>query len=316
MPYLYRTEVAPLHRSFPSLLLAGVVILLPLVGGAQAASPAVNLWSPQIGIVFPTNGAGRPTNVAASTEANVSIWPLNQVRCGQAPNPAEDLFVAKNTDPVEPVTVAPRIVQRTVGGVSFPTEEYDNVPADLAVDPTAKYTFVTYQDGSPTSNIWVHAADPRTYYPHPVVPTGYVQGTPAALDTRIQVVFPHDERGNFAPPRTATRVNIAVDIFAHGTLLSLPTTADYNVYLWWAQNNDPAYLAPGVGLKTTYTSDGHVYPRWVFNDFPVNPGGVYHFYAITGALGQPGASYPSIWTHAADARTLLPSPHLPPTCAP
>lgn len=275
-----------MHRSFPSLLLAGVVILVPLVGGAQAASPAVNLWSPQIGIVFPINGAGRPTNVAGSTDANVSIWPLNRVRCGQAPNPAEGLFVAKNTDPEEPVAVAPRIVQRTVGGVSFPTEEYDNVPADLAVDPTAKYTFVTYQGGSPTSNIWVHAADPRTCYPHPVVLTGYVQGTPAALDTRIQIAFPHDERGNFAPPSTATRVNIAVDVFAHGTTLSVPPSAVYDVALLWARGNGPLYNSPGYIPETIYTLGGRAYPRWVINDFPVVPGQTYYFLAMIGPLGK------------------------------
>lgn len=62
--------------------------------------------------------------------------------------------------------------------------------------------------------------------------------------------------------------------------------------------------------------NGQTYPRWVVTDFPVRPDQQCHFLVMIGALGQPGASDPTIWTHAADARTILPRPQVPPAYTP
>jgi hypothetical protein len=70
--------------------------------------------------------------------------------------------------------------------------------------------------------------------------------------------------------------------------------------------------------ETTYTINGQQYPRWVFNDVPVQPGQQYHFMAmLTGIQGGvvDGRQFPTIWTHAADARTYLPTPQPPPACS-
>lgn len=39
---------------------------------------------------------------------------------------------------------------------------------------------------------------------------------------RISIVWPHDGRGNYAPVERAPLVNLAVDLFAHGTSRSVP----------------------------------------------------------------------------------------------
>lgn len=299
------------HRLLLGVVLAALLVVRPGITHGAAAS---TLWNPRIAIVWPHDAQGNQTAVASSSFVNVSIWPTNQVSCAQGPNPPVDLFVAKNNEPVHSVGIAPQIIQRSVNGASFPSAEFNNVPANLAVDPTAKYRFVTYSGGQPQGNIWVHAADPRTFFPQQLVPTGYSEPSPNELDTRIQVVWPHDEQGNFAPVDRATRVNIAVDVFAHGTTHSLPPDTLYNLKLLWAQGNGPLAQAPGVAQKMTYTVNGKTFPRWVVNNFPVQPGQQYHFLFLIGALGQPGASFPTIWTHAADARTILPQPEPPPSC--
>ena len=301
------------RRLLPIVIFASLLLGVTAVEQVAAAD---TLWIPRIAIVWPHDSPGNQTAVAGSSFVNVSVWPPDQVNCRQGPNPPVDLFVAKNNDPASSVGIAPQVLQRSVTGVSFPSLEFDNVPANLAADPTTKYTFVSFLDGNPTNNVWVHAADPRTYLPHPLAPTGYSQPSPKELDTRIQIVWPHDEQGNLASVDRATRVNIAIDVFAHGTTLSVPPDSNYTVRLWWNQGNDNLALGPGYLPKTSYTVNGQTYPRWVVNDFPVRPDQQYHFLAMIGSLGQPGASYPAIWTHGADARTYFPSPQVPPSCSP
>ena len=204
-----------------------------------------------------------------------------------------------------------QVIERTVGGVTFPSVEFNNIPADLAAEPGAKYRFVL-MDGS---NVWVHAADPRTIFPQQVVPAGYSEPQPQAIDARIQVVWPHDAQGRLCPVAEAPLVNIAVDLFAHGTLNSVPL--DYEpeyLRLQVAQGNDPLVLQRDlVPQKITYTANGHTFPRWVFNNVPVEPGRQYHFapYVVRPQnKGFPSWTF-TIWTHAADARTLLPNPEPP-----
>lgn len=298
-------------------LLASLLVLSPLLlqHVPAAAAAGQTLWVPKVSIVWPHDARGNQATVVDAQAVNVSVWPTNQVGCGQSPNPPVDLFLARNNEPVGSVGVTPQVVQRSAGGVSFPSAEFNDVPANLSADPTAKYRFVAYLNGTPTGNIWTHAADPRTFFPQQLVPTGYSEPHPKEIDTRIQIVFPHDERGNFAPVERATKVNIAADVLAHGTTLSVPPDASYNLRLLWAQGNGPLAQGPGAVPKTTYTVGGRTYPRWVLNDFPVRPDQQYHFLLVVGALGQPGASYPTVWTHGADPRTFLPNPEPPPPCA-
>jgi len=281
------------------------------VGHAPAQEP-LQLWQgPRISIVWPHDGQGHPTPVAKSRMVNVSVWPQNQVACCQDPGFA--LLVAKDNEPAEVVQSYGRVqvIERTVGGVTFPSAEFNNILADLAAEPGARYRFVL-MDGS---NVWVHAADPRTVFPQQVVPAGYSEPQPQELDARIQVVWPHDAQGRLRPVAEAPLVNIAVDLFAHGTLNSVPL--DYEpeyLRLQGAQGNDALALQRDLfPEKTTYTANGQAFPRWVFNNVPVEPGRQYHFapYVVRpNNKGLPSWTF-TIWTHAADARTLLPNPEPP-----
>lgn len=308
-------------------LLAAAVALLTTVSPAVAQEPGgIHVWQPRISIVWPHDGQGNPTSAEASRAVNISVWPQNQVGCDENPLARAggtvrefSLWMAKNNEPTREVEIPGQLSFRGVRGVRFPTVEYNDVPAALIANPQDQYRFTLGLVPGGASGIWVHAADGRTAKPEPVVPIGHAE--PAAgggYDAYIQIVWPHDAQGRLAPVERATLVNIAVDIFSHGTRLSVPP------------NFEPDGLSLGVytddgrvqvgdhpqGLqseKTTYTVDGQTYPRWVFNDVPVEPGERYHFMALVyhGKIQWP---YTTIWTHAADARTILPEPQAPQPC--
>jgi hypothetical protein len=161
-----------------------------------------------------------------------------------------------------------------------------------------------------------------TYLPYPVIPAEISQNAaPTSVDTRIQIAYPHDKSGNFAGLETATLVNVAVDIFEHGTLNSVPLT--YNagpILLYIAEANYPIALARAetgsvatvamANLEPYTAANGTKYPRWVFNNVMVEPGKQYHYMVRV----QGVETFPSIWTHATDVRTYLPNPPVPPAC--
>jgi hypothetical protein len=200
----------------------------------------------------------------------------------------------------------------------------------LLADPTSKYQLVLYAPVAGdkqgfSGNVWVHGADPRTFNPNPIVPSGFSsKPLPSqGLDTRIQVVWPHDNQGNFASVDRATKLNIAVEVFEHGTTKAIPPGPDgkfqFTVALWVAQGNDALQPANYTSVTPlTYTVASQIFTRWTFNDVPVDPANQYHF--LSGATlvkGSPNVyPYTSIWTHAADPRTFLPRPQVPPPCLP
>lgn len=320
-----------------SLLIAGLVVsLAPFMRGNQVASADDyrRPWMPHIAIVWPHDGQGNPTNVAESRAVNVAVWPQTNVpvECEgppTEPTQAPVLLMAVNNEPAVRVAVTPKLVLRTANGVTFPSLEYNDVPADLAANPASKLRFVTGA-GTYLGNAWVHAVDARTFSPNQVIPTGYTGPDPKELDIRIQVVWPHDGKGQVAPVDKATFVNIAVDIFEHGTTKSVPPDYELtsqavpgkvdHLLLHVAKDNDPMLIpspqiAPTASLpeRVTYTVNGQTFPRWVFNDIPVEPGRQYHFTARPSG-SRIADAHPSIWTHASDARTYLPAPELPPSC--
>jgi hypothetical protein len=305
-----------IKRSLFTFLLS-TLALLTLVRSASAwpAADYSNYWVPGvISIVWPHDGQGNPTAVAQSRAVNVSVWPNDARFCDQPPTNEMVLWCGKDNEPLELVKSYDAMILRNADGYKFPTLEYNNVPANLAADPTAKYRFVVNRG----SNVWVHAADPRTFYPHPVVPTGYSDSHPEELDTRIQIVWPHDSRGNFTSVERATHVNIAVDIFEHGTLKSVQPDLPYGpIALEVAEGNGELQMyppptkhsyAPLKPEQISYTVNEQDFPRWVFNNVTVKPGTQYHFMVV--ALGA-NRTYPTIWTHAADARTIFPNPQPP-----
>jgi hypothetical protein len=295
----------------PTSSVAGVSISAPAGGLGPGATTggSVNPWDPRVAIVFPVFPPGQGGDIIHSTSLNVSVWPINKVLCTALPGPEVDLYVAKNND-AGTMAQAGTLMPRKQGGVSFPSLEFNDVRASLAADPKAKFSLVAMANGQPVSNVWVHGGPtPPTYTP--LTPTGYGSPNPVALDARIQVVFPHDELGKPAPATSATRVNIAVDLFEHGTALSVPPSATYTPRLWWAEGNAQLQPAlPGVD-KTTYTVKGQGYPRWVFHNVPVQPGQTYHFLATLDSV----PTFPSIWTHG-PLGAPIPPPKPPAGCIP
>lgn len=306
-------------------------------------------WEPRISIVWPHNSQGQQTGVLQATAVNAGVWPANSVQCTEPVTMT--LLATKDTEPAETVGNG-EAMTHTIGGITFRSQDYNDIPVDLQANPGTNYHFFTkwwgtqwyrYAGSNPTpyippeiagsvapSNVWVHAADPRTILPQPVRPDGITQHKPQHVDTRIQIVWPHDNQGAYAPVETATAINLAVDIFEHGSHTSVP--ADFisispqtgtveGPVLYIAEGNTPLHAAtaydPNMGgnvfikpVLTSYTLNGITYPRWVFNDIPVQPGGMYHFLVLVYGV----ENSPSVWTHAKDARTNLPAPVVPPAC--
>jgi hypothetical protein len=300
---------------------AALVAMITVIGRAEAAPQAASNWQgPRIAIVWPHNGAGVFTSVATSRAVNVSVWPSNAIHCAD-PDPSQGitLWRASNNEPAAPLDIPhPQHFYRTMNNVNFVSLEFNDIPADIASNPANRYYFLL---GGFQGNVWVDATDARTYLPYPVAPTGFSQNVaPASVDTRIQIAYPHDRNGTFAGLEQATLVNVAVDIFEHGTLNSVPLT--YNagpILLYIAEANYPIALARAEsGSVATvamanlepYTLNGTKYPRWVFNNVIVEPGKQYHYLVRV----QGVETFPTIWTHALDVRTYLPNPPLPPAC--
>ncbi|HOG46900.1 MAG TPA: hypothetical protein PLJ35_20070 [Anaerolineae bacterium] len=292
-------------------------------GAAQAQSGAESewLWDPFIAIVYPEGG---PSNLAQSTKVNISVWPGYGGPCDQRPV-SFDLFVAKDNEPMQPVATSEQgeFMLRRDGDHWFPSIEFNNVPADLRSSPRSQYRFLADR------HFWVHAADARTYYPDPVVPTGYAEGTPQSLDVRIQVVWPHDGQGHPVPVERARYVNVAVELFEHDTLKALRSFPADQILLFGALGTEGMIPMIQLAWKSlevvnpaqvvTYEANGTSYPRYVFNNIAVEPGQPYHFtvrlFGPEPARRLEGGSmlrfYSNIWTHAADARTYLPNPQPP-----
>ncbi|HHX42670.1 MAG TPA: hypothetical protein GX714_01605 [Chloroflexi bacterium] len=291
-----------------------------------AASQQTMTWQPQIAIVWPHDGQGAATSVEESRAINVSVWPADQVRCSTEAR--FQLMVARQNGIARVAAVAGEPVTRSVGAVTFPALEYNDIEANLAGDRTVQYRLLTYGAVEPTrqdfaGNVWIHAADPRTILPGPVLPLGLAHSPRPAggYDARIQVVWPHDGKGNHTPVEEATYVNVAVDVFAHDTFDAVipDATGSYPFRLTLLKADGNGALEPVLRTAEviTQTANAIDYARWVFNDVPVNPAHATHFVVSLLPVGERAASpYTTVWTHASDARTILPNPPVPPSCVP
>jgi hypothetical protein len=226
------------------------------------------------------------------------------------------LYVAKNNDVATKVASRGTMALHPLDAGTFPSLDFPDLPADLADDPTAQYRFTTW-----AGNVRVYALDSRTFLPNPVVPMGYAAVQSGdLLDSRIQIVWPHDEGGNYAPVETAPFVNVAVDLFAHGTLRSVAPDFqpyhDFGPILSVAEGDGPLHLVRGMGQaeKTIYTANGLVYPRWVFDDVPVQPGQQYNFLAAVTTDLKKESVFTTIWTHSIRAQPGHATPRLPASC--
>lgn len=311
------------------LLLASSVLPALLLSTSLRSASAAPTWSgARIAIVYPHDAQGHAVPVERAPLVNVSVWPGpdGQVSCTDPPDPMP-LFMAKNNEVARPVRMNGQMILRTIDGVTFPSIEYNDIPVDIPTDPSARYSFYA---GFVPGNVWVHAADARTHLPHQVVPKSVDTDHPPLrepADARIQIVWPHDEQGNAAPVDRATRVNVAVDFFVHGTrvVLGPDMGPDINTgpYLEVAEHNEPLHefaqprtvrMPVVMPRPSLYTVNGLTYLRYFYDNVSVQPGHQYHFAVRT--FVNAGGVFSTIWTHAADARTQLPQPVVPPACVP
>jgi hypothetical protein len=138
--------------------------------GADGAPAAVDA---KIQIVWPHGNAP----VAEANKANVAAFLFHRgslKSVGVEWTPTVRLWRAVGAGPFEPVATGVRTTQQA-GGVTFPVWTFNDVDVSPAKDPAQKVYFrVTVDNVDSRSNIWSHAADARTIFPQPDVPTSVV----------------------------------------------------------------------------------------------------------------------------------------------
>ena len=90
---------------------------------------------------------------------------------------------------------------------------------------------------------------------------------PPAVDAKIEIVWPHDGRGNPVPLGESTAVNIEAYLFERGTLNPVSCAFDRPVVLSWAMSavrGTVGFLQPMqgaiAGQRAMRTVDGKSFP--------------------------------------------------------
>ncbi len=296
-------------------------------GGVLAATASAGLWVAEEARQASSNRAApdeRPQRVDARVEI---VWPHDfaPVATAQRANIGLRLFEPGSLTPLacdwqpevtiwqatghEPAAPIGQADQRTVNGAPFPVWELNDVDVSRANNPEVQLYFLVRVAGVETStSVWAHGADPRTIHPYQDAPSGTSAGAPRQVDTRIQVVWPHDGAGRAAAVAEAPLANISVALFEHGTRLSAPATwrpRGLTLYGAWDQE-----IAQPLARRATMQlrkAGAITYPVWEFTNIPVaraaDPGSKLYLWVMVDGV----ETYPSIWAHGADARTLFPA---------
>ena len=281
---------------------AGVWALRPETEETAAQVPQA--IDARIEIVWPHDQAP----VGEAREANLSLRLFNPGSLVPPPcgwTPEVEVWQAIDTEPARPFAGAD---QRQIDGRPIPLWDLNDVDVHLANDPQRKLYFMVSVAGSKTSTaVWAHSSDPLTYFPQQDVPSGLAVSDVDALDARIQIVWPHDEDGNLRPVAEAAYANIVVELFKHDTRRSVPvgwTPAGLTLYGAW--NQEIGVPLAREAVVQVRQSGAVTYPVWEFQNIPVsraaNPANKLYLWVIVDNI----ATYPTIWTHGADARTFFP----------
>lgn len=144
-------------------------------------------------------------------------------------------------------------------------------------------------------------------------PVPPVYGAPAAVDAKIEIVWP----GGGAPVSQAERANISAWPFLQGTLALPACQWQPGSELWRALNSEPARMVATGRPTVRYSSQpiGAFY-GWEYNDVDVsaarNPANRLYFFVRTPSV----PSRTNVWAHAVDARTYFPQQDTPAGTAP
>jgi hypothetical protein len=142
---------------------------------ATAPAPPPGLLpylDPKIQIVWPHDQLGREASVTQGDLVNISVTIFHHGTLTSVPpeyDQTVQLHQALNQEVLRPVAVGQKRLV-TVNGITYPVWDFNNIDVSAAKDPSNKYFFMIKTSGSEGSNIWVHGADGRTYFPTPDVP--------------------------------------------------------------------------------------------------------------------------------------------------
>ena len=287
---------------------------------ASPSRPTPSAIRAKIEIVWPHGGVPVREADLANITAYLIAEPSSSASNLPAPpacdwNPTVRLWAALNADPARQVAVGQKRMV-TADGRTFPVWDFNDVDVAAARDPANKLTFFATVDGVRTlHNVWTHAADARTVFPQTDIPTGTLRRLPAALDSRIEIVWPHDN----LPPEQATLANITAYLFAPGTLQTIPPEVSWTptARLHWSLNADTE-KTPGIGIagvpRTLTASNGVKFQAWDFNDVDISAARetlnrLYFWVTVDGA-----ATFSNVWAHGVDARTVFPQPDMLSDC--
>jgi hypothetical protein len=264
----------------------------------------------KIAILWPHGNA----TVAQADQANLTAYltfPDSRVAVPCDFAAEVTLWRALNNEPAAPIATGIRRLA-DFGGRRVPVWDFNDVDVSAARDPQNKLYFTVRVANFPCrSNVWVHGVDARTFMPVQFQPKGALltaaDTTPAEVDARIQIVWPH---GN-AAVRDAERANVTADLFARGGRARLGPAkigAAWRPVVWLV-----AAVDNGVGKRVARgvlrpEADGSA--RWDFNDVNVSPAreetSKVHFWVEVEGV----RTCSNFWTHGADARTYLPHPEV------
>jgi photosystem II stability/assembly factor-like uncharacterized protein len=298
---------------------AGVWALRP----EPQPSPAPQAVDARIEILWPHDW--KPVTEAKLANLGLRLFmPDSLLPSPCAWEPEVTVWQAVDNEPAAPLKTT---TQRSVDGQPFPFWELNDLDVSLANDPKHKLYFMVKVAGTDTAtSVWAHGADPRTYFPQQDVPTGIATGPIDAVDTRIQIVWPHDALGQVRPVAEGTYANVAVAVFKHGTRLSVPVSWEpAGLTLYGAWDQEAGQPLARIGIVQVRQAGAITYPVWEFNNIPVARATT----PLTpqGTPGSSGSStpahrldklylwvvaegvdtYPTIWTHGTDARTFFPT---------
>ncbi len=315
----------------------GVCLLWPTPWFVWASQPNVARIGASIQIVWPHDGKG--ANVPAEQALAVNIttvlgnppgMPAGLVPCAfdatvwlwAAVNNTPARQVARGIKRIARADVPSRFPPLRMIPSTYPVWDFNDVnvsPAQasgnkvhffVTVEGPVQFAGTTWESIHTYSSVWTHGADARTYQPQAPVPKG-LSMPEKEVDTVIRIVWPHGDGGNPQTVETGELVNISAMVLVKGTEQSVPPDWDGQVSLHRSFNNTMEFQGSDPGEKRIVSEGGMIFPVWDFNDIRVPrsadlPNTQYFWVRVEGMN-----TYPAIWAHGTDPRTIFPEQELP-----
>lgn len=203
-----------------------------VIGGNVVISPGT--IDSKIEIVWPHDN--KPVSKATLANVTAAIFDrgtLTSVSPGT--NNAIHLWRALDNGVAQQVSTGVKRLTNA-GKISYPVWDFNDIDVSAAQDGKHRYYFWTTVDGlHENSTVWSHGVDARTNFPTQDKPSSVLTTSPAAVDAKIEIVWPHDN----LPVAKAKLANIGVDLFSHGTLQSVPLNYSHPVQLLRSDNGGP-----------------------------------------------------------------------------